>query len=101
MDAISDDYYEVMSLKFLVSEFERTKEEKQKYLKYMDKSKHEENYIIRSQALNKHVKRLKHKEREILNQVNKLCKLIGVDEPTIASKLHALQVNIEKLIANK
>jgi len=28
MDAISDDYYNEMSLKFLISEFERTKNEK-------------------------------------------------------------------------
>ena len=28
MDAISDDYYEVLDLKFLVSEYERTKQEK-------------------------------------------------------------------------
>ena len=36
MEAISDDYYSIISLKFLLSEYERTKQEKQKYLQYID-----------------------------------------------------------------
>ena len=65
MDALSDDYFEVMSLKFLISEYERTKQDKQKYLLFMDSIKHTPDFVLKSQALNKHVKRLKHKESEI------------------------------------
>jgi hypothetical protein len=65
MDAISDNYYEVMSLKFLVSEFERTKQEKQRYLLFIEEIKHDADFISKCQALNNHCRRLKHKEKEI------------------------------------
>ena len=44
MEAISDDYYEEIHFKFLISEYERTKFEKQKYLMYMERTKNDFNY---------------------------------------------------------
>lgn len=66
MEAISDDYYEVMTLKFLVSEFERTKQEKQRYLLHVESIRNDEDFMQKSQTLNKHIKRLKNKERDIV-----------------------------------
>ena len=70
MDAISDDYYNEMNLKFLVSEFERTKTEKRNYLLHIDKIKNERDFIFKSQTFSKHVKRLKYKEKEIISKIN-------------------------------
>ena len=48
MDAISDDYYNEMSIKFLISEFERTKNEKRNYMLHIDKIKHVKDFIYKS-----------------------------------------------------
>ena len=45
MDALSDDYYNEISVRFLINEFERTKEERQKFMRYMDNFKHSESFI--------------------------------------------------------
>ena len=66
MDAISDDYYNEMNLKFLINEYERAKIEKQNYMIFINKRKHQSDFLVKLQSLNKHVKRLKHKEKEIM-----------------------------------
>jgi len=38
MDAISDDYYNEIGLKFLINEYERTKHEKQRVKGYQNKN---------------------------------------------------------------
>jgi len=48
MDAISDDYYDEMGLKFLISEYERAKQEKQKYLLYIDQIRNHKDFSVRS-----------------------------------------------------
>ena len=73
MVAISDDYYNEMNLKFLVSEFERTKTEKQNLLLYIDKVKNSRDFIFKSQTFNQHIKRLNKKEKEMIRQIDKLC----------------------------
>lgn len=73
MVAISDDYYNEMNLKFLISEFERTKTEKQNLLHYIDKVKNSRDFIFKSQTFNQHIKRLNKKEKEIIHQIDKLC----------------------------
>ena len=45
MQAISDDYYDQIHFKFLISEYERTKLEKQRYTLYIDKIKNEEDFF--------------------------------------------------------
>ena len=90
MEALSDDYLEVVSFKCLISEYERTKQERQRYLQYMESRKHQESFIIQSQALNGLIKRLKFKEQEIQGKISQLCKLIQIDEPTIAARIHQL-----------
>jgi len=90
MSAISDDYYEVITLKFLISEYERAKQEKQKYLIYIEQNKNQKHFVIQSQALNKHIKRLKNKEKEIQLKFNQLCKLVGINEPSITGKIRQL-----------
>ena len=39
MEALSDDYYKEIEIDFLISEYERAKLEKQKYLLLLDKGK--------------------------------------------------------------
>ena len=63
MQAISDDYYDQMHYKFLISEYERAKLEKQKFTLYIDRIKNDSQFFKRQGSLNKHVKRLKHKEQ--------------------------------------
>ena len=46
MDAITDDYYNEMSLKFLINEYERTKDEKQRLKKYQDRRKNDRDFEI-------------------------------------------------------
>ena len=41
MDAISDDYYQEIHFKFLMQEYERTKHERQNYLKYQSELRKE------------------------------------------------------------
>jgi hypothetical protein len=66
MEAISDDYYEEINFKFLISEYERAKFEKQKYMIYIEKIKNDFDYNTKSSSLDQHVKRLKYKEKEIM-----------------------------------
>ena len=61
MDAISDDYYEEIHLKFLIAEYERSQFEKQRVMLFMEKNKNRENFIRDSLALNNLIKRLKFK----------------------------------------
>ena len=72
MEAVSDDYYSLMSVKYLASEYERTKQEKQRYLVYMETHKHSREFALTSQILNKYVKGLKEKEKAILAKMNEL-----------------------------
>lgn len=65
MEAISDDYYRVMDLPFLISEYERAKQERKRYQKIIEDEKHTHDFVIRAQALNRHVLRLKDKARTI------------------------------------
>jgi hypothetical protein len=39
----------------------------------MERQKHLPDFVIKSQTLNKHIKRLKDKDRSINQQINKLC----------------------------
>ena len=48
MDAISDDYYNEMNLKFLINEYERAKIEKQNYMLYINKMKHQRDFLYKS-----------------------------------------------------
>ena len=56
----------------------------------MEKTKNAPNFVITSQALNKHIKRLKHKEKEIQAQINSLCQLLDIKEPTVSEKIRQL-----------
>ena len=47
MQAISNDYYDEIHFKFLVSEYERAKIEKQKYALYMDKIKGDDDFLYK------------------------------------------------------
>ena len=66
MEAISDDYYEEMNFKFLITEYERAKFEKQKYQIYKEKIKNDYDFGEKKQFLENHIVRLKSKEKEIL-----------------------------------
>jgi hypothetical protein len=90
MEAISDDYYEEMNFKFLISEYERAKFEKQKYMIYIEKIKNDFDFSTKQSSLDQHVKRLKYKEKEILFKINNLCALVGIKEPTIEEKIKQL-----------
>jgi DNA-binding Lrp family transcriptional regulator len=52
-------------------------------------------------VLNKHLKRLDVKQKDIQMQFNKLCKLIAIEEPTISERIRQLQINVEALTAAK
>jgi len=56
----------------------------------MEKTKNAPNFVITSQALNKHIKRLKHKEKEIQAQINALCQLLDIKEPTVSERIRQL-----------
>ena len=67
----------------------------------MDKIKNERNFLMRSSSINKHIKRLKNKEKEIFKKLNELCRLLDIDEITIEGKIKELQRNVLQLIAKK
>ena len=111
IEAISDDYYEEISLKFLISEYQRAKLEKLMYLKYVEKyktslTKHSDrladhsiaNNIARKSfkknystdhlhALNRHLKRQNDKQVAIQHKLNQLCKQMGIQEPSFEEKI--------------
>jgi len=99
MDALSDDYYEEMTLKFLISEYERTKQEHQELNLYLEEIKEEQDYILKTPAINKHIKRLSQKERVIQAKFHELCKVLEIEEPTIEEKIKKLQINVERLMS--
>lgn len=66
MQAISDDYYDQIHFKFLISEYERAKLEKQRYTLFIDQIKNDFDFPTKMGALNSQIKRLKHKEKQIL-----------------------------------
>lgn len=101
MEAISDDYYSVMDLRFLISEYERAKQERKRYQQLIEDEKHSADFVIKAQALNRHVRRLKDKARTIRLHVEGLCREVGVKAETFGQKLHQLQINIEKILANQ
>lgn len=65
MDAISDDYYNEISLKFLINEYERTKHDKQRIKGLQNKNQNRGDYEVTNQVFNKHLKRLDLKQKEI------------------------------------
>ena len=103
MDAISDDYYEEIHLKFLLAEYARAKLDKDECLKHMieNKCNHQSHYEENKPAYNKFVKIMISKEKLIEKKINKLCKLIGVNENTIGEKIKQLKIQEDKLLELK
>jgi hypothetical protein len=86
MDAISDDYYDEIHLKFLIAEYDRAKMDKQQALNYMVESKNNSNFLLVRHKYNKYVMQMKAKEKMLEMKIGGLCKLIGIDKPRITIK---------------
>jgi hypothetical protein len=76
-----------MNFKFLITEYERAKFEKQRYMLYIEKIKNNYDYGPKKVSLDHHILRLKLKEKEILFHINGLCALVGIKEPMITDKI--------------
>ena len=103
MDAISDDYYDEIHLKFLLAEHARAKLDKEVCLKHMieNQGKNRATYDENKPSYNKFVKLMISKERLIEKKINRLCKLVKVNEPTIDEKIKQLKKSEGKLLELK
>jgi hypothetical protein len=97
MEAISDDYYDEIHLKFLLAEYDRAELDKATCLQHMVASKENPDYLELRPSYNQFVKTMLAKQRTIESRITQHCKLIGIDEPTIPERIRQLKLHEEAL----
>ena len=70
-------------------------------MQVLERSKNEKNFLQKSHPLNNLIRHLKQKEQEILKQINSLCKLLNIAEPTVSERIRQLSINVETLLERK
>jgi len=101
MEAISDDYYDEIHLKFLLAEYDRAKLDKRTCLQHMIESKGATDYLELRPGYNQFVKTMLAKERTIESRIGQHCRLIGIDEPTIQERIRQLKLHEDALLQKK
>ena len=78
MEAISDDYYNEINLKFLIAEYERAKLDKQFCLQFLIETKINPDFKFDRPIYSKFVKIMMIKERVLERKIHKLAKLVEI-----------------------
>ena len=97
MEAISDDYYDEIHLKFLLAEYDRAKLDKQTCLQHMIESKGNPNFLELRPVYNHFVKTMIAKEKTIEAKISQLCKLMAIEEPTLQERIRQLKLHEDAL----
>lgn len=106
MNLVSDDYYKEVNAEFLLNEYVRTKMTKDRFEAMVREKPKSKLKIVQlkhadQQYLSNHIQRLKHKQSQIQAQIKQLCKLVGIKDKDMATRIKKLQVNIDKVYALK
>jgi hypothetical protein len=80
MEAISDDYYNEINLKFLIAEYERAKLDKQSCLQFLIETKTNPVFKDDRPVYSTFVKTMMIKERVLERNIRKLAKLVDIPQ---------------------
>ena len=102
MEAISDDYYNEINLKFLIAEYERAKLDKQSCLQFLIETKTNPTFADDRPVYSKFVKIMMIKERVLERKIQKLAKVVEIpldqEIETIIEELKLREGKLKELI---